>query len=73
MASRPLCLGIGHSLGVHDQILIIIWNLRVSYYGMPSLTRGRVCNLLVQVLLGLVSAVSGSSPVNLLAKSHTFI
>jgi hypothetical protein len=27
-------------------------------YGVPSLTRGRVCNLLMQFLLGIVSAVT---------------
>jgi hypothetical protein len=34
---------------------IISRHLRVCYYGAPSLTRGRVCNL--QLLLGLTSAV----------------
>jgi hypothetical protein len=34
---------------------IIFRQLRVCYYGEPSLTRGRVCNL--QLLLGLASAV----------------
>jgi hypothetical protein len=32
--------------------------LRVSYFIAPSLTRGRVCNLLVQLLLGLARAVT---------------
>jgi hypothetical protein len=30
----------------------------VSYFVAPSLTRGRVCNLLVQLLLGLARAVT---------------
>jgi hypothetical protein len=32
--------------------------MRISSYGPPSLTRGRVCNLLVQMLLALASAVT---------------
>jgi hypothetical protein len=29
--------------GAHDQIFIIVWQLRSCFYGAPSLTRGRVC------------------------------
>jgi hypothetical protein len=32
----------------HDLILITVGHLRASCWGAPSLTRGRVCNLLVQ-------------------------
>jgi hypothetical protein len=39
----------------YDQILIIVWQLRVCGVGAPSLTRGRVCRL--QLLLVLASAV----------------
>jgi hypothetical protein len=41
-----------------------VWPLRVSWCGAPSLTRGWVCNLLVQLLLGLATAVTLGS------KSH---
>jgi hypothetical protein len=49
--SRPVCLGIKHPSGAYDQI----WQLRVCWFGAPSLTRGRVCRL--QLLLALASAV----------------
>jgi hypothetical protein len=48
----------GHSLVSYDQILITVGYLWFSSYGAPSLTGGRVCNLLVQLLLGLASAVA---------------
>jgi hypothetical protein len=35
-----------------------VWQLRVSWCGAPSLTRGCVCNLLVQLLLVLAKAVT---------------
>jgi hypothetical protein len=53
--SRPICLGTKHPFGAYDQILIIVWQLRVCWFGTPSLTRGRVCHL--QLLLALASAV----------------
>jgi hypothetical protein len=53
--SRPICLGTNHPSGAYDQILIIVWQLRVCWFWAPSLTRGRVCRL--QLLLALTSAV----------------
>jgi hypothetical protein len=37
---------------------VAVWNLWSSFCGAPSLTRGRVCNLLVQLLLDLARAVT---------------
>jgi hypothetical protein len=48
-------LGIKHPSGAYDQIFITVWQLRVCWFGAPSLTRGRVCRL--QLLLALASAV----------------
>jgi hypothetical protein len=53
--SGPVCLGIKHPFGAYDQILIIVWQVRVCWCGAPSLTWGRVCRL--QLLLALASAV----------------
>jgi hypothetical protein len=47
--------GIKHPSGAYDQILITLRQLRVCWFGAPSLTRGRVCRL--QLLLALASAV----------------
>jgi hypothetical protein len=46
---RPVRLGTKHPFGAYDQILIIVWQLRVCWFGAPSLTRERVCRL--QLLL----------------------
>jgi hypothetical protein len=53
--SLPVCLGTKHPFGAYDQIFIIVWQLRVCWFGAPSLTRGRICRL--QLLLVLASAV----------------
>jgi hypothetical protein len=53
--SRPVCLGVGPTSGARDQICISVEYLRSSCCGAPSLTRGRVCNLLVQFFVSLRS------------------
>jgi hypothetical protein len=57
--SRPLRLVVRHPSGARDQFLslleIFFKQLRVFYFEPPSLTRGRVCNLLLlQVLTSTV-------------------
>jgi hypothetical protein len=49
--SRSVCLGV-------TRFLFSVWHLRVSWCGAPSLTKGWVCNLLAQLLLGLARAVT---------------
>jgi hypothetical protein len=48
--------------GIRDQYFFLLEisfsQLLLCYFVPPSLTRGRVCNLLVQLLLGLVRAVT---------------
>jgi hypothetical protein len=53
--SRSVCLGIMYPSGAYDQIFITVRQLLVYWYGVLSLTRGRVCRL--QLLLTLAIAV----------------
>jgi hypothetical protein len=53
--SRSVCLGVWPQSGVHDQIFISVGYLRSSCWGAPSLTRGRLCSLLVEYTLTLQS------------------
>jgi hypothetical protein len=58
--SRPVSLGVRPPPGTLDQFLFLLEiffrQLRVCYFVAPSLTRGRVCNILL--LLVLASAVT---------------
>jgi hypothetical protein len=60
--SRPVCPGVRRSSGTCDPFFfrheISCRQLRFCYFIAPSLTGGRVCNLLVQLLLGLARAVT---------------
>jgi hypothetical protein len=62
---RPVCPGARRPSGTHDQLFFLLEisfrQLWLCYFVAPSLTRGRVCNLLVQLLLGLaIAATLGS-------------
>jgi hypothetical protein len=60
--SRPVFPGFRRPSGTFDQFFFLLEisfrQLRVFNFVAPSLTRGRVCNLLVQLLLGLARAVT---------------
>jgi hypothetical protein len=47
--SRPVCLGVRHPSGTRDQFFFLLeiffTQLQVCYRVAPSLTKGRVCNL----------------------------
>jgi hypothetical protein len=48
--SRPVCLGVRRPSGTRDQFFFLpeisFRQLQVCYFVVPSLTRGRFCNLL---------------------------
>jgi hypothetical protein len=56
--SRPVWLGAGHPSGAHNQIYTTVGHMRVCWCEAPSLTRGYICNLLLQLLLDLARAVT---------------
>jgi hypothetical protein len=60
--SRPVCSGDRRPSGTRGQFLFLLEisfrQLRLCYFVAPFLTRGRVFNLLVQLLLGLARAVT---------------
>jgi hypothetical protein len=53
--SWPVRLGVRHPSGTRDQFFFLLniffRQLRVCYFVAPSLTRGRVCNLLLPLVL----------------------
>jgi hypothetical protein len=53
--SRPVILGVRPPSGTHDQFFFLLEiffrKLHVCYFVAPSLTRGRVCNLLLLLVL----------------------
>jgi hypothetical protein len=53
----------GTHLETMTRILFSVWQLQVSLYGAPSLTRGWVYDLLVQLILGLARVVTLGSKV----------
>jgi hypothetical protein len=60
--SRPVCPGVRRPSGTRDQFFFLLEisfrQLLIYYFVASSLTRGRVCNLLLQFLLGLARAVT---------------
>jgi hypothetical protein len=48
--SRPVCLGVRRPSGIRDQCFFLLEisfrQLRICYFVAPSLTIGRICNLL---------------------------
>jgi hypothetical protein len=60
--SRPVSLGVRRPSGTSDQFFFLLEisfrQLRVCYFLAPCLTRGRVCILLVQLLMGLPKAAT---------------
>jgi hypothetical protein len=60
--SRSVCPGVRRPYGTRDQFFFLLEiffrQLTLYYFVTPSLTRGRICNLLVQLLLGLARAVT---------------
>jgi hypothetical protein len=71
--SRPVCLGMGHSSGAHVQVSIIVGHLRISSFGRPSLTRGRVTYLYKCYWALPALSLSAPSPAELEAISYCLI
>jgi hypothetical protein len=76
--SRPVCLGVRHPSGTRDQFLFLLdiffRRLRVCYFVAPSLTRGRVCNLLYNCYWALPEqSLLGRSPSELKAILYCLI
>jgi hypothetical protein len=56
--SWPVCFGVRPPFGVHDQIFVFCLTVACFLCEAPSLMRGWVCNLVVQMLLGLARAAT---------------
>jgi hypothetical protein len=60
--SQAVCPGVRRPSGTRDQFFFLLEisyrQLRICYFVAPSLTRGQVGNLLVQLLLGFAIAVT---------------
>jgi hypothetical protein len=60
--SRPVCLGVRRPSGTRDQFFFLLGiffrQLRVCYFVVPSLTRGRVCNSLYNCFWAFARAVT---------------
>jgi hypothetical protein len=60
--SRQACLGVIHLSGARDQFFFLLEisfrQLRVYYFVAPSLTRGRICNLLYNCFWAFARAVT---------------
>jgi hypothetical protein len=76
IASRPVCPGVRRPSVTRDQFFFLLEisfrQLRLCYFVAPSLTRGRVCNLIVQLLLGLARTVTLGSK-SLRAHGHILL
>jgi hypothetical protein len=76
--SRPFCPGVRRPSGTRDQFFFLLEisfrQLRVCYFVVPSLTRGRVCNLLYNSFWALPEqSLLGRSPAELTAIFYLLI
>jgi hypothetical protein len=76
--SRPVSLGVRHPSGTRVQLFLLLEiffrQLRVCYFVAPSLTRGRVCNLLYNCFWALPEqSLLGRSPAELTAIFYCLI
>jgi hypothetical protein len=73
--SRPVRHGVIRPCETRDQslflLVIFFWTVTVCYFTVPSLTRGRICNILL--LLVLASAVTLRSALSAERSSLSFI
>jgi hypothetical protein len=76
--SRPVCLGVRHPFETRENVFFLIEiffrQLRVCYFVAPSVTRGRVCNLLYNCFWALPEQSHlGRSPAELTAIFYCLI